>query len=123
MFSKIRSRLRVEFFRILIKFTLRLVMVISIREFGALNEAAVEDILAHWKKSLGFAYQCRDQARINLSQGASAYAPDGADPIDYWTSQWQESNLRISKRQKSYDFARGLAYLMGFGKIADKISR
>ncbi|MFH1171643.1 MAG: hypothetical protein V1778_03835 [bacterium] len=101
---------------------LRLVRVLSIREFYSLNEEAVEENLTTWKRSLGLAYEIKDGTRRDATR-ASSWFPNGVDPTGYWDWKLREADRRVANRQRGYDFARGLAYLMGHGKIVDRISR
>lgn len=124
MFSRFPMRVRSLFFRTVQKLTLSLVRTLAIREFYALNEEAIEEQLLRWKESLRLAYQLKDQTRVTIATlqlHDPSYYQSGN--TRYWSEQLAENDRRIASRLRGYDFARGLAYLMGFGKIVDKVSR
>ena len=116
--------IRIRFFRIITALTLQLAKLVAIREFRSLTEEDVEYLLVAWKDSLRFAYENRDRARMNVCRVSSLpYSESYESDCRVELMSLKRANDSIADRQRKYDFSRGLAYLMGFGKIVDKVSK
>ena len=116
--------IRITFFRIITTLTLRLSRVIATREFHSLTEEDVERMLVNRKLSIEIRYGLKDIARRSLAEVSESYR-SSEDSVDVELSMKclrREEAMLVDSHRK-YDFARGLAYLVGFGKIVDKVSQ
>jgi len=96
-----------------------------IREFSSWDEDAVRLQLEASRNCLEEAFRLRDSDRADAVMVEEHDPHYSCRPFTrgYYQTRLMIANERVVLAQNKLDYMRGLAYLMGYGKIVDRVSR
>ena len=93
------------------------------RCFGKSSEAAVRHHLVERREALRKAFTYRDKVRDHVREYKAQYPEGWYDEARKTLDEKDisDSEELLIQRQQEYDYAVGLAFMIGFGKVTSKV--